>query len=252
MKILNTIRGLTFMILFTRIFKPKKIFKNKRVAIIGAADSAFEEEKGNYINEFDYIIRQNKAVQNMSPEKTKFLGNRTDILFHSLFENNESGGGKINFSLFAEHGVRFLVSPLSNLQGIQTLFAYFKRNNNSNRVYILNPKVYDEMTKNFGKWIPTVGYASLFTVLNSNCKEIYITGFTFFKTPYADNYRDHVKNISKNNQFIKMQGRHNPDLELQEFVVQLEGAENSGTKVILDSALLSIVKNFKKNEQVIN
>lgn len=244
MNLIPAIKALNLLLLNTKIFRHQKIFRNKRVAVIGAADSAFKEEQGEYINGFDYVIRQNKAILSLTPEKMRYVGNRTDVHFHSFFENEQSGGGRIDQELFREQGVKFLVNPISNLEGFRTHYAYFKRNLNKNKTYFLSPLLYQKMTRNFGKWVPTVGFSSLYTVLNSGCEEVYITGFTFFKTPYADNYRDHVKDTVKNDKFMMEQGRHNPDLELKEFIAQLEKAKKSGTKVRLDTALASIVKNI--------
>lgn len=247
MRFLNTIKGLFLLAFYTKVFPFKNIFKGKRVAVIGAADSAFLVENGDYINTFDYIIRVNKAIHSLTPAKMKFVGERTDILFHSFYENNESGGGKINQELFSDSGVKFIINPHHNLNGLRTHLNYYKRNLHKHLTYILPRQIYKQMINEFGGWTPTVGYSALYTVLNSNCEEVYITGFTFFKTPYADNYRDHVKDLDKNNQFIEKQGLHNPDLELKEFIKQLGFLKQSDCKIILDPSLTSIVNNFKSN-----
>lgn len=243
MRVLNTFNGLRMMTSSTNIFKPEEHFKNKRVAVIGAADSAFAEEKGDYINDFDYVIRINKAPHSLTSEKAKFVGNRTDVLFHSFYENTESGGGPIDFDLYAKQGVKFLVNPNSDMEGLKTHLVYYKRNLNDQPTYLLPIGFYSKLRKNFGKWVPTVGYSALYTAMNSGAKEVYVTGFTFFKTPYADDYRDHVKDMEKNNKFIEKQGLHNPDLELMEFIRQKKETES---RVVMDKALESIVNSFEK------
>jgi len=231
----------------TRVFHPAKILKNKRVAVVGPADSAYKENLGDYINGFDYIIRINKAPYSLTSEKQKFVGKRTDILFHSFYENTTSGGGPIDFNLYQEQEVKFVVNPNNNFNGLRAHFNYYKRNLRNQRVYILPRKLYKTLIKEFGKWTPTVGYSALFSALYSGCSEVYITGFTFFKTPYADNYRDHFKDMEVNKNWIEEQQIHNPDLELLQFIKESEFIKTkTSTKVILDKDLENIVENYRK------
>jgi len=234
------------MLLSTKIFRPEDVFKGKRVAVIGAADSAFEKENGAYIDSFDIIVRVNKAPHSWSPEKAKFIGSRTDVLFHSFYENEISGGGPIDFNLYEKQGIKYIINPNNNFNGLRVHLNYYKRNLNDNLTYILARSFSEKITKNFGKWIPTVGFSALHTVLNSKCKEVYITGFTFFKTPYAIDYRNQLTSMKANQEHIKNQGLHNPDLELAQFIKQTESLKNSDIKIILDSALNDIVTNFKQ------
>ncbi len=234
------------MLFSTKIFRPEDVFKGKRVAIIGAADSAFEKENGSYIDTFDIIVRVNKAPHSWSPEKAKFIGSRTDVLFHSFYENTDSGGGPINLELYEQQGIKFIVNPYHNIKGLWTHLNYYKRNLDKNSTFILARSFSGKITKNFGKWIPTVGFSALHTVLNSKCSEVYITGFTFFKTPYAVDYRNQLTSMEANQEHIKNQGLHNPDLELEQFILQLESLDNLDIKIILDPALNNIVNNNKQ------
>lgn len=245
MRILNSIKGLILMLTSIKISKVEEIFKDKRVAVIGAADSAFKKENGNYIDDFDLIVRVNKAPYSWHPQKAKYIGSRTDVLFHSFYENTDSGGGPIDFELFEKRGIKYVINPNCNLKGLLTHLNYYKRNLNKKRTYLLPRKLYRKMTANFGQIIPTVGYSALYTVLNSNCKEIFITGFTFFKTPYANDYRDHLKDMEINKEHLKSQGIHNPDLELAEFIRQKGiNEKESSTKIVLDDALINIVEQY--------
>lgn len=228
------------MLLSTKIFRPEDVFKGKRVAVIGAADSAFEKENGDYIDSFDIIVRVNKAPHSWSPEKAKFIGSRTDVLFHSFYENTDSGGGPIDFELYDRQGIKFIVNPNHNNKGLRTHLNYFKRNLNNKITYFLPHRFYKKMTGNFGKIIPTVGYSALYTVLNSECKEVYITGFTFFKTPYANDYRDHLKDMKANENHLKKQGIHDPDLEFELFKKELNKRESG--HINMDARLLVILK----------
>lgn len=231
------------MIFYTRIFRYEKVFRNKRVAIIGAADSAFDKENGSFIDDFDIIVRVNKAPHSWTLEKAKFIGSRTDVLFHSFYENMRSGGGPIDFNLYRSQGIEFLVNPNNNFKGLRTHLNYFKRNFNNVITYILPRSLYNKMMNNFGDIIPTVGFSALYTVLNSNCKEVFITGFTFFKTPYANDYRDHFKDMKENAKHIRKQGIHDPDLEFEIFKKELNATNCDVVK--MDDRLFAIVNSSK-------
>ena len=240
MKIRKSAIGIWRMFYGTKIFYPQKVLRNKRVAIIGAADSAFDKENGDFIDEFDYVVRINKGPLKLTREKEKFLGKRSDILFHSFYENEISGGGPIDFEMLKKQGIKYIVNPNHNFKGWITHLNYFKRKNHTMITYLLSKKISDDIKKKFGKWIPTVGYSALYSILNAECKEVYITGFTFFKTPYADDYRDHFKKMENNNEHIRSQGIHNPDLEFVLFVKELE--KHSNLNIRLDNRLSKIIK----------
>ena len=74
------------MVLSVRVFSIKKNFKNKRIAIVGAADSVFDEKNGDFIDSFDIVIRINKAALVWDKEKSDYLGSKFTFLFHSFFE----------------------------------------------------------------------------------------------------------------------------------------------------------------------
>jgi hypothetical protein len=92
----------------------------------------------------------------------------------------------------------------------------------------------------FGELKPTMGYAALWCVLNSDFKEVFITGFTFFKTPYSKGYRDHLLDMNSNALHIKNQGVHDPELEFQEFLKLIKEKRNS--QVFMDPQLKAIIE----------
>lgn len=239
MKVLENISAMRRMVSASRIFNPQEHLAGKRIAVVGPADSAFEKPMGDYINGFDYVIRINKAPHSLSESKMPFIGNRTDVLFHSFFENNETGGGPIDFDLYKEQGVKFLINPNNCVFGLRAHLAYFKRNSYEDPTFLLPWNFYHQLRKNFGEYVPTVGYSALYTALHSGAKEVYITGFTFFKTPYMSDYRDHLKDVDTNQKHIKDHGMHNPDLELSEFIKNYMPHQSF---VKLDDALKDIVK----------
>ena len=183
MKLIQGALGVSRLMTCVRIFDPQKVFKDKRIAIVGPADSAMKESNGPYIDECDYIIRINKAPYALTQAKAPHLGSRTDILFHSFYENNETGGGPLNFDLYDQMNIKFVVNPRNNLSGWRQSFNFYKKYGRKVATYILPAHAYRSMLKPFptGKR-PTVGFAAVHEVLNSRASEVFITGFTFFKT----------------------------------------------------------------------
>ena len=66
--------------------------KNKRIIIVGPApEPEYQKGFGRYIDSFDYVVRVNRGWR-MSKENPDIFGSRTDILYHCLDFDEESGG----------------------------------------------------------------------------------------------------------------------------------------------------------------
>ncbi|PKD16758.1 hypothetical protein APR41_08100 [Salegentibacter salinarum] len=225
-----------------RIFKPKKIFYNKSVAVVGPADSAYDQENGPIIDTYDYVIRMNKALVTWNPKNEKYLGSKTDILFHNFHENMDSGGGgPLDWNLFNKFGVQYLIQPRFDKNGWQWMFNYFKKYlNTNNAIYMLPYSDYKKISKLFDEYHPTRGFYVLYSALTSQCEEVFITGFTFFKTPYAEGYRDNIRDVKANKMHIQNQGLHNPDLEYEYFLKLVK--KSPIKRISVDEKLYDILK----------
>jgi hypothetical protein len=239
-RLAKAIAGLFLMIFRVRVFRPEKIFSGKSVAIVGPADSAYDEEYGDYIDQFDYVIRINKAITTWEPENQKFIGSRTDILLHSFNETELTGGGPLNFKLFRKHNIQYVLNGKNNLINYRHIFNVYKKYLTFNRIYILEKIKFLNCQRLFDGFSPTNGFRALHMMMTSRPKKIFITGFTFYKTPYADGYRDQFKDVAINLEHLKKSGVHDPDLEYSMFLMLLKNNEG---KVILDSRLRKIVEN---------
>jgi hypothetical protein len=217
MKLIKGIYAIFLMIFSLRMFNPKKEFKNKRIAIIGAADSAFVEKNGTFIDGFDIVIRINKAPHAWNKEKTEFIGSKFTYLFHSFYENNYSGGGPIDWEYFDALGIEKVINPNYSKEGLITHLSYYKRHLLFRKTYMLSKENYRVLSNELDGFVPTIGYSTLAAVLQSACEEIFITGFTFFKTPYAKDYREELEDLEANKKHIEDQGLHNPGMEFEAF-----------------------------------
>lgn len=240
-KLVKTSAGLCRMLGNLKIFNSEAEFQNKRVVIIGAADSVYKQENGNYIDQFDIVIRVNKAVHNLNPSNYSFVGSRTTHLFHSFYENDFSGGGEIDWELFDKVGVQKVINPNRNTKGLIAHLNYYKRNKESRETYIISTKNYNKISNKLDNAIPTIGFSTLMLLLNTECAELFITGFTFFKTPYVKGYRDELLNMDINREHIENQGIHDTELEFEIFKKSLTTAKPK--KITFDADLKKIIDN---------
>lgn len=240
-RITAAIHGAFLMLFRLKRFHPG-ILAGSRVAVIGAADSALEAANGDYIEQFDVVIRVNKALTTWNSNNEMFVGKRTDILFHSFYENVDRGGaGPLDWSVFDKFGVQYLLQPRNNQEGLRVIFNYFKKYRQLRKVYVLPKAFYHAAASHFGHLKPTMGFCALDLALRSPCSEVFITGFTFFRTPYSKGYRDHLIDMRENEKHIKSQGQHDVALEYRLFVESLKMVPSSRT-VLLDRKLYEILK----------
>jgi hypothetical protein len=240
-KLRRALIGLWLMARYHKTFDAS-VLKGRRVAIVGAADSAFGTGRGAYIDGFDFVVRINKAPYQLKDGRfAADIGTRTDILFHSFFENEFSGGGRLDFELYDQLGIRYVINPVSSAAGRRVTFNFYKSHLSEQVTFSLPKHTYRQIAGQFGEFRPTIGFCSLWTLLYSGCAELFITGFTFFKTRYGDGYRDALKDVETNRKYIAESKIHNPDMEYDLFKkhLVLSGMQQA---VFADEQLVSILR----------
>lgn len=243
MSFLDNIKGLVYYFFKSRKFDFQKYFKGKRVVVIGAADSVFEKEMGHVIDGFEVVIRFNKSLITYNSNFEKFLGKKSDVLIHNFHENfDDGGGGPLDWNVFDQFSLKHLVQAKSNFPGKRDVFNYYKKYKTASReVFVLPSKWYKSAQKPFGTYSPTRGFLGIFLALNSEAKEVFLTGFTFFKTAYAVGYRDNIQSVEKTLEHIDRQGFHDAEMEFQNFlhILKMSKVKN----IWFDEALYKIIQN---------
>src|SRR5690606_19448783 len=89
-------------------------YKDKKIIILGPADTSLSYLSGIEIDSFDYVVRLNKSPLNLKG-KAALLGSRTDILYHCFDEDPASGGGVIDLNLLKEQENKFIIYPYSEI-----------------------------------------------------------------------------------------------------------------------------------------
>ncbi len=236
----NAFRGFLLLLRYTRRFDTGML-KGKRIAIVGPASSAYQTNRGAYIDGFDYVIRINKAPLLLKDGKYDAdIGRKLDILFHSFFENDFSGGGPLDFELYDRLGIKYVINPIPTFFGKRVTFNFYKKYLLPRVVYGLAPEPYQEAVKAFGRFRPTTGFCALKMSVEADFSELFITGFTFFKTPYGSGYRDALKDVETNKKYINDSNIHNPDIEYEQFKVIL--VANRHKRITTDIQLKQILE----------
>lgn len=239
-KIAHGIQGILLMMKYSTTFDTN-VLKGKRIAIVGPANSAYGTGRGEYIDGFDYVIRINKAAMLVSSGKASAdIGKKTDILCHSFFENEYSGGGPLDFKLYDQLGIRYVINPIPTNFGRRGTFNFYKKYRLAQKVYSLATEPYRKVEAAFGRFRPTTGFCALKLAIEADFAELFITGFTFFRTPYGDGYRDALKDMEANRKHIEKENHHSPEIEYQEFKKML--TENARKNICTDDTLQHMLK----------
>jgi len=242
------LNGLVLFALYGRRIHLASVLRGKRVAIVGAANSAYHTGKGAWIDGFDYVIRINRAPYVLQlGEWNKDIGTKTDILFHSFYENDRSGGGPLDFSLYDSLQIRYVVNPVADYSGYRVSFNFYKKYLLKRTTFLLPKEIYLRIGKPLRPFKPTIGFCALMSVLETDFSELYITGFTFFRTAFGDGYRDAVKEASQVRKLIKDEGLHDPDLEFEVFSQLLK--QHKSRNINLDTGLSAILAHEEESKK---
>lgn len=189
-------------------------FKDKRVAIIGGADSILNEKLGDYIDSFDVVVRVNKGVD-VIDKQHEYVGKRTDVLFHCLYEDINKGGSPITAERWIQNNVKHIIFSHNFLYSsfASRYFLNFLRKTNRNIQLSQVPRrLFYKNIKAIRPYGPTTGFIAINTIFNCSPKELYLTGITFFKTPHNKSYRNvQFRDIA----VLKKQNKHDVDAEYE-------------------------------------
>lgn len=197
----------------------KNWFKDKRVAIVGGADSVLNKKNGAYIDDFDVVVRINRGVE-LIKKQQEYVGARTDVLFHSFYDNpKEIGWSPITGDLWNEYQVKHVVYSKNYRavrQGIYDLLLFVRKTRGNNQFADLPKDLHTANMQAVAPYRPTTGFITLNTVFNCQPKELFVTGITFFQTAHNANYRtEEIEEFEKG--FRTSLTSHNPKREYEYF-----------------------------------
>jgi hypothetical protein len=165
--------------------------KNKSIAIIGPAPSAFEHNTEASIDSYDLVMRFNTAVP-VRPECVPHTGKKTNILCNCL-EHHPISGGVIDPNIWINEKVEWVLSPYP--RGIwfakPNIDRFVILNKNRLNLTCFDANQYNTLEKTLGTR-PNSGILGILHLLNYDIEKIYITGMTFGRGGYHPGYKDGI------------------------------------------------------------
>lgn len=173
-------------------------FKDKTICVVGAAESIIGTKQEEYINSFDVVVRINYPYP-INEELKKDIGDKTDIIYHHL--GVQYIDGILRSRLLSEeidvlqkHNVKWVICPypidfvVTNKPTKERL-EYFNKENKDRILYdCVDENIYNKMTSEI-KGTPNTGTIAIVDVINSDSKEVYATGFDFFRSKWIPDHK---------------------------------------------------------------
>lgn len=214
-------------------FKDDHIFENKRIIVIGAADSSLSYLPGSEIEKFDVVVRINNtpAMAELFPEH---LGTKTDVLFSCLNNGMKDALSIKTIQCLKKKQNKYVLFPEGGRRKALRKFYKFSLENPDLKVKRFFDAFWKEVTQRYPFGHPTTGTSALLYLLQQNFSELHITGFTFSKTNYVESYSE---DISKETALKNAMGYHHPPRDFEMFTELYREKIKSGKKVFLDEAL---------------
>ena len=91
------------------------------------------------------------------------------------------------------------------------------------------------MKNSLNGYRPTTGFAAIYLMSKTEYEKLYITGFTFFRTPYQSDYKN--VNIETERKSIQQANYHSVEIEYNCF----KNIFNNSTNIIIDEGMKEIM-----------
>jgi hypothetical protein len=227
----------------------KELFNGKKIAIVGPADTAYKYKNGSLIDSCDLVVRFNNNYLLVDPEdveKTSRIGSKTDIIFH-IFKYNKDNTAVLDVDRLNKQGLMKIISILHDKKtrligqrGHRGLRVFMKNNRKflADKLYLIPENYYKKIYNDLGSK-PTVGHIAITTILECVPASVFITGFSYFTTPYAQGYREYTTIEKQLERFEENIHGHDPANELRYFSELLK---KTTVKVEVDPYLKELIE----------
>lgn len=167
--------------------------RDKRVCVVGPSPHMINSECGERIDEYDIVVRLNRAYP-VPIERYKDIGSRTDILYNCLHTELDSGGVLDLESI--KDNVKFISMPYPNKIPFSENITKFNGFNEKWNVpfHIIDESLYNKVEDETNTR-PNTGVLSIIDLLSFDIKELYVTGFSFFRGGYDPLYRSIIEGV---------------------------------------------------------
>lgn len=229
-----------------------KFLKDKKVIIVGPAESLLERGNGNFIDSFDVVVRVNRGIEPTFKNSDK-IGSRTDILYNCMLEKDDNGG-KIDLNMLKLKNVKFVsyhsqVSYQGKAEPIKPNHldnGKLKLMNSFLKTHMIDYNFYNSISSQVN-CRPNTGFIAIFDLLFHEVKELYITGYTFYMDGFMKGYKDHLDEDFINRAYTSK--RH-----VQKNLFQFLKKKVKENNIIKTDAILTKIltlENLKKDEETL-
>lgn len=211
-----------------------EFIRGKRVVVVGPAPSIVGTKQRAKIDSYDVVVRINKALP-VPASMTDDIGTRTTVLYNCLNTNPENGG-VLEPKTLKRANVTHLRCPYPAKE------PFLRDIRKAQRQPWGAIKLSWTALGHYNSWEramqsrPNSGICAILDLLTHPIKELYITGFTFFKGGYYSAYR----NLDEKQVHARMDkaGNHNQEKQLAFMRRRLL----SDKRVVMDGALREIIE----------
>jgi len=201
----------------------------KSVVMVGPSKTLIGQGGGDDIDAYDTVVRLNKSVP-LNQVLSADIGSRTDILYHCLDTPAQSN---VNVDNYISEGIEEVIASYPPLSYTIHNIAYFKKMNKDRLPFrTTNLQTFHELEKEIGTR-PNTGLLTLVDILAHDPKEVYITGFDFYRHFYYEGY---AKIKEKDYDKVAKSPAHDQDKQMK-YWAELYKTDN---RIIIDSVLESI------------
>lgn len=169
--------------------------KDKKVIIVGPSPSLEGTGNGEFIDSFDLVVRINKGYP-AEPTMTKDIGSRVDIHYHCFHEGDNTGGPILYDEMVKDNVYVCCPYPKYVMPFHIDVDRFEKTSQGRLRFHHIGTEFYMYLASLI-KTRPNSGINTILDLLAYDIKELYVTGFTFFKDGWRKTYKDHIAIFGK-------------------------------------------------------
>lgn len=163
--------------------------KGKSVIVVGPSPYMMEQERADFIESFDIIVRLNKGWK-VQDDKKKYLGERTDIRYHCGMEQIQNGG-PWDIAGMLDYGVQWACAQfpkhLDYFHNDILRFEEMNKEYNMNFHWWSDIELYMSIHHYLGTRI-NLGTAAFADMIFYDVERLHISGMTFLEDGWAAGY----------------------------------------------------------------
>jgi len=225
--------------------KFNQYLKGKSVIIVGPSPYMLEQEKADFIESFDVVVRLNKGWK-VQEDRKKYLGERTDVRYHCGMIQMQNGG-PWEIPQMLEQGVEWACIQFpKHLDYFHNDILRFEQENEK---YNMNFHCWSdlELYMSIHHYLGTrlsIGAATFTDLIFYDLERLHISGVTFLEDGWSKGYgkdkKDYAKSLDTEDwEKYKTFGSHafTPQRKLLKLLMSLDD------RITLDKEVKEVIKN---------